>query len=380
MTQPTWIGYSLNNRYQVKELLGQGGMSSVYRAYDPQLRRDVAIKIIHPHLSDDPKFVRRFEEEAAAVARLRHPNIRQVFDSGHDADTFYMVLEFLPGETLKERLNSYAQDHQLMPLNEVITITQQICEAVAYAHRHGVIHRDIKPSNVIISEQGEAVLTDFGIAKMVGIEEFTATGAVIGTAAYISPEQIQGEGVDHRTDIYAIGVMLFEMVSGTPPFEADAVLPLMMKHINEPIPDLRQRVPNLPTKMIAIIEKALAKDPSKRYQTADEIAIDLGSLSAPDSSTKDGTLIEDTLLEKMVPDATIQDESPFHPQPQLQTVQLPIPEPEKESAPHRWWSWGNPRRFLELLSAAIGGGTVVVLVLICLITLAILILPRIFNQ
>ncbi|MFN2153047.1 MAG: serine/threonine protein kinase, partial [Anaerolineales bacterium] len=322
MTQPTWIGYSLNNRYQVKELLGQGGMSSVYRAYDPQLRRDVAIKIIHPHLSDDPKFVRRFEEEAAAVARLRHPNIRQVFDSGHDADTFYMVLEFLPGETLKERLNSYAQDHQLMPLNEVITITQQICEAVAYAHRHGVIHRDIKPSNVIISEQGEAVLTDFGIAKMVGIEEFTATGAVIGTAAYISPEQIQGEGVDHRTDIYAIGVMLFEMVSGTPPFEADSVLPLMMKHINEPIPDLRQRVPALPPEMIAIIEKSLAKDPSKRYQTADDIAANLGSLSAPESSIKDDTLIEDTLLEKMVLDATIQDEPPFHPQPLLQTVQL----------------------------------------------------------
>jgi len=379
MVQPTWIGYSLNNRYQIKELLGQGGMSSVYRAYDPQLRRDVAVKIIHPHLSDDPKFVRRFEEEAAAVARLRHPNIRQVFDSGHDADTFYMVLEFLPGETLKERLNSYTQDNQRMPLDEVITITQQICNAVAYAHKNGVIHRDIKPSNVIISGQGEAVLTDFGIAKMVGIEEFTATGAVIGTAAYISPEQIQGKGVDHRTDIYAIGAMLYEMVSGAPPFEADSVLPLMMKHINEPIPDLRQRVPTLPPQMIAIIEKALAKDPAQRYQTADEIAADLSTIAIPESSIKDETLIEDTLFEKMAPGATTLDEPPSPPQPLLQTVQLPIPEPQKESAPRRWWSWGNPRRFLELLSAAIGGGTVVVLVLVCLITLAILILPRIFN-
>jgi len=301
MAQPTWIGYSLNNRYQIKELPGQGGMSSVYRAYDPQLRRDVAVKLIHPHLSNNPKFVRRFEEEAAAVARLRHPNIRQVFDSGHDGETFYMVLEFLPGETLKERLNRYTDKRQLMPLDEVIAITQQICTAAAYAHKNRVIHRDIKPSNVIISTQGEAILTDFGIAKMVGIKEFTATGAVIGTAAYISPEQTQGEGVDHRTDIYAIGATLYEMVSGAPPFEADTVMSLMMKHINEPVPDLRKKVPSLHSRMIAIIEKALAKDPALRFQTADEIAAELNSLSEPKSSIKYDTLIEDTLLEKIHP-------------------------------------------------------------------------------
>lgn len=379
MAQPTWIGYSLNNRYQIKELLGQGGMSSVYRAYDPKLRRDVAVKIIHPHLSENPKFIRRFEEEAAAVARLRHPNIRQVFDSGHDGETFYMVLEFLPGETLREQLNHYTDKRQLMPLTDVIVIIQQICTAVAFAHKNGVIHRDIKPSNVIISTQGEAVLTDFGIAKMVGIEEFTATGAVIGTAAYISPEQTQGEGVDHRTDIYAIGAMLYEMVSGAPPFQADSVMSLMMKHINEPVPDLRQKVPSLHPKMIAIIEKALAKDPAQRYQTADKLAAELSRLSAPKSSIVDNTLLEDTLLEKMGTDATIQDAPPSGPQPLLQTFPLPTPEPDKKRGLRRWLGWGNPRRFLELLSAAIGGGTVVVLVLICLITLAILILPRIFN-
>jgi serine/threonine-protein kinase len=282
-------------------------MSSVYRAYDPQLRRDVAVKLIHPHLFDNPKFVHRFEEEAAAVARLRHPNIRQVFDSGHDGESFYMVLEFLPGETLKERLNLYTDKRQLMPLGEVIAITQ-----------------------------GEAILTDFGIAKMVGIKEFTATGAVIGTAAYISPEQTQGEGVDHRTDIYAIAVMLYEIVSGAPPFEADSVMSLMMKHINEPVPDLLKKIPSPHPRMITIIEKALAKEPAQRYQTADEIATELSSLSAPKSSIMQETLIENTLIEKIVPDATTQQDAPPSPaQPLLQTFLLPTPEPEKKQGLRR---------------------------------------------
>ena len=182
MAQPTWIGYHLNNRYQIKELLGQGGMSSVYRALDPKLRRNVSIKIIHPHLSDNPKFVHRFEEEAAAVAQLRHPNIRQVFDFDHEGEAFYMILEFLPGETLKDRMSRLRNNGKLLPLWEAISITRQICSAAAYAHKNGVIHRDIKPANVIISSQGEAILTDFGIDKMVGTGQFAATGSMRGTA------------------------------------------------------------------------------------------------------------------------------------------------------------------------------------------------------
>lgn len=263
-----------------------------------------------------------------------------------------------------------------MPLSEVIAIGKQICEAIAYAHQNGVIHRDIKPSNVVISDRGEAVLTDFGIAKMVGIEEFTATGAVIGTAAYISPEQTQGEKVDHRTDIYAIGVMLFEMVSGTPPFEADSILALMQKHIHEQVPDLRQRMPTLHPRMVEIIEKALAKDPDQRYQRADELAADLSFFVIPEPLSREEQIIEDTLLETDAPDNTIPDEPSPGSKPVLQTFPLPIPEKEIEDIPQK--KRGIPRRFLELLSAAIGGGTVVVLVLICLVALIILILPRIF--
>jgi len=352
-------------------------LATVYRAFDPKLRRDVAVKIIHPHLSENPKFVRRFEEEAAAVAQLRHPNIRQVFDSGHDGEIYYMVLEFLPGETLKERLYRYTQNGQLMPLSEVIPTIQQICSAIAYAHKNRIIHRDIKPSNVVINTQGEAILTDFGIAKMVGIEEFTATGAVIGTAAYISPEQTQGERVDHRTDIYAIGVMLYEMVSGAPPFEADSVMSLMMKHVNEPVPDLHQRNPTLHPGIVEIIEKALAKKPAKRYQNADEIAADLAVFSIPESSSRDETIIEDTMLDSTAPVAAIQDQLLPHSSTASQTFRVPRPEIEEE--PETTGILGIPRRILELVSAAIGGGTVVVLALICLIAAAVVIVPRFFT-
>jgi serine/threonine-protein kinase len=378
MAQPTWIGYKLNNRYQIIELLGQGGMSSVYRAWDPKLRRNVAVKIIHPHLSENPRFVRRFGAEAAAVARLRHPNIRQVFDFDHDGETFYMILEFLPGETLKERLAGLRQMGQLMPLAETISITQQICSAVAYAHKNGVIHRDIKPANVVISPQGEAVLTDFGIAKMVGTEQFTATGSMVGTAAYISPEQVEGKPVDHRADIYAIGVMLFEMVSGYPPFEADSMMALMQKHVHEAVPNLRERKPDLNLKLIAIIEKALAKNPNKRYQKADQIAAALDALPVPEEFAHIEPRLDDTLTEGALSDKTIPEEIPPIESAVSETYQLPMPDIDTELPADTQTNGGIPRRIIELVSAAIGGGTVVVLGLICLITVAILILSRIF--
>lgn len=385
MAQPTWIDYNLNGRYQIKELLGQGGMSSVYRAVDPKLRRDVAVKIIHPHLSENPKFVRRFEEEAAAVAQLRHPNIRQVFDSNHDGETYYMVLEFLPGKTLKEQLDHFTQKGQHVPMSEVISTIRQICSAVAYAHKNGVIHRDIKPSNVVISPQGEAILTDFGIAKMVGKEQFTATGAVIGTAAYISPEQIEGKQVDHRTDIYAIGVMLFEMVSGKTPFIAESIMTLMMKHVNDPLPDLHKLQPGLDLKLVSIIEKSLAKNPEDRYQNANEIASELLTVPLSDPPDIRETLIESprpeaaddqTFIEETNMDQTLPDTHPPGSNEFSQTLLLPIPD-EKET--NKTKKRGIPRRIVELVSAAIGGGTVVVLALICLIAGAILILPRIFT-
>lgn len=277
-SKPSWLGYTLNGRYQIQDQLGQGGMSAVYRATDPNLRRPVAIKLIHSHLAGDPEFVRRFEEEAAAVARLRHPNIIQVFDFNHDGDTYYMVLEFLPGQTLLEKLEQANQQRQLLSLSETMAIMIPLCDAVAYAHRQGMIHRDLKPANVMINPQGDPVLMDFGIAKIVGGESMTATGGVIGTVAYLSPEQIRGQKPDHRADIYALGIILYQMITGRLPFQGENTAATMMQHLTAPIPDVRQFNRNTPPALVAVIQKALAKEADHRYQSAEELGVALRQL------------------------------------------------------------------------------------------------------
>ena len=272
MAPTGWIGQTIGGRYRIEALLGQGGMSSVYQGSDPNLRRTVAVKLIHPHLSNDPEFVRRFEEEAAAVAQLRHPNIVQVFDFDHEDEVYYMVLEYVPGETLETRLKRLNAGARRLPPAEVVKIAVEVAEAVEYAHRRGMIHRDIKPANVMLNVQGQAILMDFGVARMLGGKQHTATGAVIGTALYMSPEQVRGERPDHRADIYSLGVMLFEMASGRPPFEADSAMTVMMMHLNDPVPDLHQLNAEVPPELRAVIERALAKSPGERYQSAAEMA------------------------------------------------------------------------------------------------------------
>lgn len=272
MAASHWVGKTLGGRYRIEQVLGQGGMSAVYKAMDPNLRRVVAVKIIHSHLSGNPEFVRRFEEEAASVARLRHPNIVQVYDFNHEGGTYYMVMEFVPGETLQERLRRLNANAMRLSYSEATRYLVNVTEAVDYAHRRNMIHRDIKPANVMLDLNGQAILMDFGIAKILGGEQHTATGAVIGTALYMSPEQIRGEHIDHRSDIYSLGVTLFEMIHGRPPFEADSSMSLMMMHLNNAVPDLRQLQPDAPENLVAVIEKCLEKDPNQRYQTAAEMA------------------------------------------------------------------------------------------------------------
>ncbi len=283
MSTPSWIGTSLSGRYKIEALLGQGGMSSVYKGADPNLRRTIAIKLIHPHLAADPEFVRRFEAEAAAVAQLRHPNIIQVYDFNHDGGTYYMVLEYLTGATLQQTLRALSAAGRRMPVAEIARIMAAVADAVHYAHQQGMIHRDLKPANVMINPSGQPTLMDFGVAKMLSGQQHTATGAVIGTPAYISPEQVRGERPDGRADIYSMGIMLFELVAGRPPFEADSAITLMMMHLNNPVPDLRQIAADTPDGLIAIIHKALAKQPEDRYQSAAELAAALRALplSAP---------------------------------------------------------------------------------------------------
>ena len=266
------VGQVLGGRYRVDELVGQGGMSAVYKAYDPNLKRVVAIKTIHSHLAADPRFLVRFEEEATAVAQLRHPNIVQVFDYNHDGDLYYMVQEFLVGETLHERLRRLNKAGERMPLSGVIAVALNTSDAAGYAHRRGMIHRDIKPANIMLDLHDQAILMDFGIVKLTGAEQHTATGAVLGTALYMPPEVIQGETPDARSDLYSLGVTLYEMVSGRPPFKADSTMGLMMMHLHDAPPDLRALRPGVPEALVAVIEKALAKSRDDRYGSMADLA------------------------------------------------------------------------------------------------------------
>jgi len=252
-------------------------------ATDPNLRRVVAVKLIHPHLSGDPEFVRRFEEEAAAVARLRHPNIIQVYDFNQDGDVFFIVFEFVPGESLHVYQTRLAKSGRSMPLDQSLALGTNVADALAYAHERGIVHRDIKPANVMLNVQNEAILMDFGLVKIAGGDSHTATGAVMGTARYMSPEQIRGERVDERTDIYSLGIMLYEMTAGRPPFQADSALSLMMMHVNEPVPDLGEIRPDVPPAFIHVIEQALVKERENRLQSASELAEVLRSLKVDDA-------------------------------------------------------------------------------------------------
>ena len=226
-----------------------------------------------------PRVYRAVRGEAAAVAQLRHPNIVQVFDFNHDADVYYMVMEYLPGESLQDRLKTLSAAEQRFPLTTTATIIGTVADAVAYAHERGTIHRDLKPANVMLMPQGQPVLTDFGVAKIIGGQRHTATGAVIGTPAYMSPEQVRGEHLDGRADIYSLGIMLYEMAAGRPPFEGDSAMTVMLKHINEPVPDIRKAVPDVPDGLVKIVEKALAKLPEQRFQSAAQLSAALRALA-----------------------------------------------------------------------------------------------------
>ena len=280
MSQPSWIGHTLNGLYQVEALMGHGGMSAVYRATDTKLRRTVAVKIIHAHLANNQKFVRRFEKEAAAIAQLNHTNIVKVYDFNIDNGSYYMVLEFIPGDTLDAWLKRLSAAGRRLAIGDALKITSQISDAVSYAHEHGLIHRDLKPANIIITPNGRPVLMDFGIAKIVGLQTQTATGALLGTVPYMSPEQIRGEKSDHRADVYALGVMLFEMLIGKRPFVGESAPATMMMHLTNPVPKLAPTNPDIPDSLDHVIAKAMAKTPSQRYQSAKEIGNAIRAISA----------------------------------------------------------------------------------------------------
>lgn len=282
-------------RYVIQERIGAGGMARVFKGYDTNLDRPVAIKIMHEHLSEDANFKERFEQEAKFVASLNHPNIVQMYDfdsfNRDGQNVYYMVMSYIPGTTLQDRLKELGNQESLMSHDEVLKIMTQLCAALGYAHNRGAVHRDVKPANIMFNERGEAILTDFGIARIAQSTGLTQEGSTVGTPTYMSPEQATGEPIDQRSDLYALGIILYEMLAGKPPFSDDGTLSVLLKHLNEPVPSLSN------THMIgnkyldAVIFKALAKLPEERYQSAAEFAHDLkmafeGKMpDVPDSQT-----------------------------------------------------------------------------------------------
>ncbi|NWJ49021.1 MAG: serine/threonine protein kinase [Chloroflexi bacterium] len=254
-------GYKLG-QYEIIEPLGKGGMASVYRAHQPSLERDVAIKIMAEQYATDPSFVERFRREARSIAKLRHPNILTVYDAGEDHGLLYMVMELIEGPTLKDEIQG-----KPLSLDKTAKVMQQISGALHYANNSGIIHRDVKPSNVLIDKTGRAVLSDFGIAKMAEAKtQLTSTGTGVGTPDYMSPEQAMGEELDARSDEYSLGVMLYEMLTGRPPFTGDTPIAVVMGHVSKPLPSPRQYNPDIPPSVERVISKALSKKAEDRYK------------------------------------------------------------------------------------------------------------------
>lgn len=289
------IGKTLG-KYRITQHLGSGGMSEVYKSYQPGLDRYVAIKVLHSFLADEEDFLTRFRREAKLAAMLRHPNIIQVIDFDYDEQdkAYYMVMEYVEGASLKVRLQKMAQKGETMPLDEAMRIVTAIGSALDYAHQYGTVHRDVKPANIMFTKDDQPILTDFGIAKMVNVVGLTASGAMVGTPAYMSPEQGMGQAGDERSDIYSLGVVLYQLATGQRPFEADTPLGIALKHISAPLPLPSTINPDLPPSIEAVIVRALAKSPDDRYQSAKEFVTDLKRAAA-------GAVIEPPPLEVVVP-------------------------------------------------------------------------------
>ncbi len=267
----TLAGRLFSNRYEVVRELAQGGMAEVYLARDQLLDRPVALKALFPEYAREPSFVERFRREAQAAANLNHPNIVAIYDWGQESGTYFIVMEYVEGRSLRDLIRSEAP----VDPGQSAEIAAEIAAALGFAHRGGVVHRDVKPGNVLLTRTGNVKVTDFGIARAGTSDGLTQTGSVMGTATYFSPEQAQGQSVDGRSDVYALGVVLYEMVTGVAPFTGDSPVSVAYKHVREePVPPT-QRNPEVPHDLEQIIMTALAKDPDQRYQTADDMRADL---------------------------------------------------------------------------------------------------------
>jgi eukaryotic-like serine/threonine-protein kinase len=268
------LGEVIGGRYELEELVGSGGMSSVYRANDRMLERKVALKILHSRLGDDDEYVERFRREARAVAQLAHPNIVTVIDRGEDGGRQFIVFEYIDGKTLKELVDADGP----MSIDDVLSLGIGIASGLAFAHERGIVHRDVKPQNVLLNGDGRAKVTDFGIARSLDVEHgVTQTGTVLGTSNYIAPEQASGQPIDDRSDVYSLGVVLYELLTGEVPFPGESFVAVAMKHIHEPAPPVVEQRPETPPRLASLVDSMLTKDHAFR-PSMDEVVAELEAI------------------------------------------------------------------------------------------------------
>lgn len=283
MQDSTTIGRLLASRYRISSLIARGGMASVYLATDERLEREVAVKIIHPHLLSDENFKAKFIREAKIAARLSHPNLVNVFDQGEEGGLAFLVMEYVPGMTLRDALKQFGGLSALRALE----LIEQVLQGLAAAHRNGIVHRDIKPENVFLADDGRIKLGDFGLARTV--DNSTQTGALVGTVAYIAPELLLRGESDARADIYAIGIMLFELLTGNQPFEGEQAVQVAYQHANSVVPAPSTKAPGLPASVDEIVRWATEKDPQQRPQDATALLTAIGRAKAEILGGKNAT-------------------------------------------------------------------------------------------
>jgi serine/threonine-protein kinase len=317
------IGTVLSGRYRLEAKLGSGGMSTVYLAKDETLDRPVAVKVMHREMSEEADQLERFRQEARAVAKISHPNVVAVIDAGEDHGYPYIVFEYVEGETLKQRIARVGA----LDIQEAIAYAIEIARGLSIAHARNMVHRDIKPQNVLIDDEGRAKLTDFGISRQLEQDGMTATGRVLGTTDYVSPEQAMGHAVDQRSDVYSLGVVLYEMLIGQVPFHADSQVGVAMKHVNEELPDVQRRRPEISAAVALVVERSTDQDPGERYQDVGELIDDLETALEVEAARAGSTTGEAT------------------------SVLDAVPAPKRKLSPRAKWSWAA-----IVLLALVGGG------------------------
>lgn len=355
-------GQKISDRYQIIKSIGEGGMANVYLAYDTILDRNVAVKVLRGDLSSDEKFVRRFQREALSASSLSHPNIVEVYDVGEDNGQYYIVMEYIEGKHLKELLKKRGK----LTLSEVIDIMLQITDGMSMAHDSYIIHRDIKPQNIMIQENGVVKITDFGIAMAMNATQLTQTNSVMGSVHYLPPEQANGKGSTLQSDIYSMGILMYELLTGKLPYKGDNAVEIALKHLKETLPSIKEELPDLPQSVENIIIRASAKNPKNRYSDAREIHEDL--LTCLDDSRK-----EEPKVKLEFPEVVPEDGKPSKKTPVVKKEEKELP----EETPIAKQITGNDlkkQNKLLIVLASIFTGLVVI------ITSVVLLIPSLTTQ